>query len=51
LWRVNATRRRNSRVVRQEGMGGCENSLIEAEGRGMGWGFSEGKLGKRIFEM
>lgn len=48
LWRLVAPAKGDSRGVRQEWVGGWESNLLEAKGRGMRWGFAEGRLGKGI---
>jgi hypothetical protein len=48
LWRLDAPENRGAREMRWEWVCGWESILIEAKGRGMGWGIVEGKPGRGI---
>jgi hypothetical protein len=44
LWRLVAPAKEDASGVRQERVGGWRSILLEANGRGMGWGGAEGRL-------
>lgn len=46
LWRLDVPEKRDTSEVRGEWVSQWESTLLEAKGRGTGWGAMEGKLGR-----